>query len=128
MKTLAHAMGVVYHHHERMDGSGYPDGLAGEAIPITARVTTVADVFDALTTARVYRGALSRQETLGIMAEENRRGGGTAGSWRSSAGSWTRCRGRRKDRAPAFGASGGLRLPSIRKGAVPPPILAPSPV
>ena len=70
MKTLAHAMGVVYHHHERMDGSGYPDGLAGEAIPITARVTTIADVFDALTTARVYRGALSREDTLGIMAAE----------------------------------------------------------
>jgi len=74
MKTLAHAMGVVYHHHERMDGSGYPDGLSGEAIPITARVTTIADVFDALTTARVYRGALSRRETLGIMAEEVRKG------------------------------------------------------
>lgn len=74
MKTLSHAMGVVYHHHERMDGSGYPDGLAGEAIPLTARVTTIADVFDALTTARVYRGALSRQEALGIMADEVRKG------------------------------------------------------
>ncbi len=74
MKTLLDAMPVVYHHHERMDGSGYPDGLAGEAIPITARVTTVADVFDALTTARVYRGALSREESLGIMADEVRKG------------------------------------------------------
>ena len=74
MKTLLHAMPVVYHHHERMDGSGYPDGLSGEAIPVTARVTTVADVFDALTTARVYRGALSRAEALGIMAEEVRKG------------------------------------------------------
>lgn len=74
MKTLLHAMPVVYHHHERMDGSGYPDGLSGETIPVTARVTTIADVFDALTTARVYRGALSREETLGIMAEEVRKG------------------------------------------------------
>ncbi len=74
MKTLLHAMPVVYHHHERMDGSGYPDGLSGEAIPITARVTTIGDVFDALTTARVYRGALSREEALGIMAEEVRKG------------------------------------------------------
>ena len=57
-----------------MDGSGYPDGLAGEAIPITARVTTIADVFDALTSARVYRGALSRQEAIGIMTEEVRKG------------------------------------------------------
>lgn len=74
MKTLLHAMPVVYHHHERMDGSGYPDGLSGEAIPITARVTTIGDVFDALTTARVYRGALSREEALGIMTEEVRKG------------------------------------------------------
>ena len=74
MKTLLHAMPVVYHHHERMDGSVYPDGLSGEAIPITARVTTIVDVFDALTTARVYRGALSREDTLGIMADEVRKG------------------------------------------------------
>jgi HD-GYP domain-containing protein (c-di-GMP phosphodiesterase class II) len=67
-------MPVVYHHHERMDGSGYPDGLMGHAIPIAARVTTIADVFDALTTARVYRVALSRKETLTIMAEEVRKG------------------------------------------------------
>ena len=74
MKTLAHAMPVVYHHHERLDGSGYPDGLSGEAIPITARVTTIADVFDALTTARVYRGALPRQEALEIILSEVRKG------------------------------------------------------
>ena len=74
MKTLAQAMPVVYHHHERMDGSGYPDGLSGHAIPIAARVTTIADVFDALTTARVYRVALSREEALGIMTEEVRKG------------------------------------------------------
>ena len=70
MKTLAQSMPVVYHHHERMDGSGYPDGLSGDDIPIAARVTTIADVFDALTSARVYRVALSREEALGIMAEE----------------------------------------------------------
>jgi putative two-component system response regulator len=74
MKTLAHALEVVRGHHERMDGSGYPDGLSGDSIPITARVTTIADVFDALTSARVYRGALSRVEALGIMAEEVRKG------------------------------------------------------
>jgi putative two-component system response regulator len=74
MKTLTHALPVVYHHHERMDGSGYPDGLVGESIPLSARVTTIADIFDALTSARVYRGALSREETLQIMAEEVRKG------------------------------------------------------
>ncbi|MFY9551474.1 MAG: HD domain-containing phosphohydrolase [Thermoanaerobaculia bacterium] len=74
MKTLHHALDVVHHHHERMDGSGYPEGLMGESIPLTARVTTIADIFDALTTARVYRGALSRERALGIMAEEVQKG------------------------------------------------------
>jgi putative two-component system response regulator len=74
MKTLAPALDIVYHHHERMDGSGYPAGLQGEEIPVTARVTTIADVFDALTTARVYRGALSRADALRIMGDEVRKG------------------------------------------------------
>ena len=74
MKTLSHALDIVDHHHERMDGSGYPDGLSGESIPITARITSVADVFDALTTARVYRGALTRGQALDIMAVEVRKG------------------------------------------------------
>jgi len=74
MKTLAFALDVVYSHHERLDGSGYPDGIAGESIPLTARVTTIADIYDALTTARVYRAALPRPEALAIMDEEARRG------------------------------------------------------
>jgi putative two-component system response regulator len=74
MKTLSFALDVVYGHHERLDGSGYPDGLSGESIPVTARVTTIADIYDALTTARVYRGALTREEALSIMAEEARKG------------------------------------------------------
>lgn len=74
MKTLSFALDVVYGHHERLDGSGYPEGLTGESIPLTARVTTIADIYDALTTARVYRAALTRAEALAIMAEEARRG------------------------------------------------------
>jgi len=50
---------VVRHHHERWDGDGYPDGLAGEAIPLAARVFAVADALDALTTDRPYRPASS---------------------------------------------------------------------
>jgi putative two-component system response regulator len=74
MRTLTYALPVVYHHHERADGSGYPLGLGGEAIPLTARVTTIADIFDALTTERIYRGAISREDSLKIMDDEVRKG------------------------------------------------------
>jgi putative two-component system response regulator len=53
---------IVLHHHEAYDGSGYPDHLAGDAIPLGARLLTVADVFDALTSARSYKAPLSVQE------------------------------------------------------------------
>ena len=55
---------AIRHHHERLDGTGYPEGLAGAAIPIVARVVAVADVWDALTSARAYRGALRPAEAL----------------------------------------------------------------
>ncbi|MEO8431283.1 MAG: HD domain-containing phosphohydrolase [Acidobacteriota bacterium] len=74
MTSMTPALEIVLHHHEKLDGSGYPDGLAGESIPITARATTIADIFDALTTARVYRVALSRERSLEIMGEEVRKG------------------------------------------------------
>ncbi len=57
IEFLARPMHVVRHHHERWDGSGYPDGLAGEEIPLSARVFAVADVLDALTSDRPYRSA-----------------------------------------------------------------------
>ena len=53
---------VIYHHHERWDGKGYPDGLAGEDIPFLARITSVADAFDAMTSSRSYRPALPFEE------------------------------------------------------------------
>lgn len=58
---------MVRSHHERWDGNGYPDRLAGEEIPYTARILHVADVYDALTSARSYRKALSAEEALEIM-------------------------------------------------------------
>ena len=58
---------VIRHHHERVDGSGYPDGLAGEAIPLGARIVAVADVYDALTSDRPYRQAMSRSEAIGYV-------------------------------------------------------------
>ncbi|MFN2617487.1 MAG: HD-GYP domain-containing protein [Thermoleophilaceae bacterium] len=59
---LEQAAGIVRCHHERFDGSGYPDGLAGEAIPLAARIFAVADAFDAITTERPYRPAASITE------------------------------------------------------------------
>jgi ribonuclease P protein subunit RPR2 len=59
VEFLSGAVDVVRSHHERWDGTGYPDGLAGEAIPLAARVFAVADVLDALTTTRPYRPASS---------------------------------------------------------------------
>ena len=61
---------MVRSHHERWDGKGYPDGLAGENIPLTARILCVADVYDALTTERSYKRAFSQLEAIEIMRRE----------------------------------------------------------
>jgi putative two-component system response regulator len=74
MKTLAPVLPIIRNHHERWDGSGYPDGLKGEEIPLTARILQIADIYDALTTARPYKAALSREEALQILEEEASRG------------------------------------------------------
>src|SRR5262249_33359530 len=58
VRSLERVRPIVRHHHERADGRGYPDGLAGDAIPLLARIVSVVDVFDALTTDRPYRKAL----------------------------------------------------------------------
>lgn len=73
IEFLAEASKVVRSHHERWDGSGYPDGLAGEQIPLSARVFAVADVFDALTTNRPYRVALSVAEARAMIDEQSGR-------------------------------------------------------
>ncbi len=62
---------MVRGHHERWDGRGYPDKLAGEEIHLTARITCVADVFDALTTDRPYRAGFTRDQALAIMAKDS---------------------------------------------------------
>ena len=61
---------AIRHHHERWDGSGYPDGLAREAIPLEARIIAVVDVFDALTSARSYRPALDRDAACAMLRQE----------------------------------------------------------
>jgi HD-GYP domain-containing protein (c-di-GMP phosphodiesterase class II) len=61
---------IVLHHHERFDGEGYPDGLAGEKIPIGARIVAVADTFDAVTSVRPYRPPLTHPEALALLEVE----------------------------------------------------------
>ena len=60
---------AIHHHHERWDGNGYPLGLQGDAIPLSARILAVADIYDALTSVRSYRTAWSHSETLEYIAE-----------------------------------------------------------
>lgn len=68
---MREALDGVLHHHERYDGKGYPDGLKGEDIPLQARIIQIADIFDALTTTRSYRGAFGWEKALGILEEES---------------------------------------------------------
>jgi putative nucleotidyltransferase with HDIG domain len=61
---------MIRHHHERWDGSGYPDGIGGETIPFEARILTIADIYDALTTTRSYRPGFSHDKAIEIMTSE----------------------------------------------------------
>ncbi len=79
LRSFRAVLPVVRHHHERLDGSGYPDGLVGSAIPYLAQVFQVGDVFDALTNDRCYRPAMSVAEALAILRDEVARG------WRNAA-------------------------------------------
>jgi putative two-component system response regulator len=63
------AASIALTHHERFDGSGYPQGLEGEEIPIEGRITAVADVFDALLTDRSYRSAFSVEDAVAVMRD-----------------------------------------------------------
>jgi putative two-component system response regulator len=74
MKSLRDMLPIIRHHHERMDGSGYPDGLRGNSIPIAARVLQIVDIYDALTNDRAYRKALGVPNALAILSQEVGRG------------------------------------------------------
>jgi len=75
VRSLDAVRPIVRHHHERLDGRGYPDRLAGDEIPLLARIVTVVDVFDALTSDRPYRKALSTEAAYRIMRDD------AAGGW-----------------------------------------------
>ena len=65
--SLRHLCDIIRHHHEKLDGSGYPDGLKGDEISLLVRITTVADIYDALTTDRPYRVKFSFAESHKIL-------------------------------------------------------------
>jgi putative two-component system response regulator len=74
LKTLKPMLPIIRHHHERWDGSGYPDGLRGEQIPLLARIVQIADIYDALTNARPYKPAYKPAEALLILRQETENG------------------------------------------------------
>jgi HD-GYP domain-containing protein (c-di-GMP phosphodiesterase class II) len=70
LEGAAQAARLIRHHHEAWDGGGYPDGLAGHAIPLCSRIIGIADSYDAMTTARAYHPARAHQEAMRVLAEE----------------------------------------------------------
>lgn len=74
LKSLRLVLPIIRHHHEKLDGSGYPDGLKGDQIPLTARILSIVDIYDALTTDRPYRSALQPSEAIALMQKEVSRG------------------------------------------------------
>lgn len=74
MKSLAPVLPIIRSHHEKWDGSGYPDGLAGENIPLLARIMQIVDIFDALITKRTYKPAYSIEKATAVLEEEVAKG------------------------------------------------------
>jgi putative two-component system response regulator len=74
LRTFQSVLPIIRHHHEKLDGSGYPDGLKADQIPLTARIMSIVDIYDALTTKRTYRDALSTECALEIMWQEIQKG------------------------------------------------------
>lgn len=79
LATMREVVPIIRHHHERWDGSGYPDAVRGDAIPLLARVFQIVDIYDALVSPRPYKRAFTTQEIVAIMREETARG------WRDPA-------------------------------------------
>ncbi|HZZ81325.1 MAG TPA: HD domain-containing phosphohydrolase [Gemmataceae bacterium] len=75
LRSIRTTIPIIRHHHERMDGGGYPDGLFGGAIPLLARILSVADVYDALSSERPYRPALDPERCLQILHKDAAEGG-----------------------------------------------------
>lgn len=74
LRSLVAVRSIVRHHHERLDGSGYPDGLSGDAVPLLAQIVSTVDAFDAMTTTRPYRDALTLEHAFGQLELDADRG------------------------------------------------------
>ncbi len=74
LKSFRQVLPIIRHHHEHLDGSGYPDGLRAGEIPLTARILQAGDVYDALTTVRPYRKALAPKDAFAVLRQEVQRG------------------------------------------------------
>jgi HD-GYP domain-containing protein (c-di-GMP phosphodiesterase class II) len=74
LRSLAPVVPVIRHHHEKWDGSGYPDGLRGTQIPLLARILQVTDIYDALTNTRCYKPAFTAKQAIAIIEDETARG------------------------------------------------------
>ncbi|MFC1806072.1 HD domain-containing phosphohydrolase [Planctomycetota bacterium] len=70
LNSLAGALPLIRHHHEKLDGSGYPDGIGGEEISVAARIMAVTDIYDALTSDRAYRDAMPHDEAVAILRSD----------------------------------------------------------
>jgi putative two-component system response regulator len=74
LRSMRGVVPIIRHHHERWDGSGYPDGLKGDEIPYLAQVFQIIDIYDALTSERPYKRAFTLEEALAVMLEETELG------------------------------------------------------
>jgi putative two-component system response regulator len=74
LKSIRGAIPIIRHHHERLDGTGYPDQLSGDEIPLLARILTVVDIYDALTTTRSYRKSMPHDQAMQLMWDETKKG------------------------------------------------------
>jgi putative two-component system response regulator len=74
LRSLQPVRGIVRHHHERRDGSGYPDGLRGDAIPLPAQIVGLVDVFEAMTSPRPYQRPVSPREALAVLHRQVNKG------------------------------------------------------
>jgi len=124
LRSFRDVLPIIRHHHERMDGSGYPDGLRGDAIPLPARILSIVDVFDALTVARPYRRPLGRHQAIEAMRVEVRRGWWDPHvfeQFTTLLAVEDGPRGRRTSGPAGRGRPGGVPSPGSRKARATPP-------